>query len=252
MKSLIKSIIRRFKHQLEFIFSIEARIASKWASKAHQRLMYAQWEIMPQPEFFDHHIDLYYQWPITRNPLWLERGIFGSLALKGGTVLELSCGDGFNAKNFYSIRSKSIVACDFDPIAVNLAKQKNYAVNVDFQLADIRTAMPAGTFDNIIWDAAIEHFTPDEINKIMRDIKERLSKNGILSGYTVAEQHVGGKQNPHHEYEFQDMADLKRFFTPHFKNVKVFETIYSTRHNLYFWASDGTLPFDPSWEHLSN
>lgn len=38
-----------------------------------------------------------------------------------------------------------------------------------------------------------------------------------------------------------------RFLTPHFTNVRVFETIYPDRHNLYFWASDASIPFDADW-----
>ena len=71
-----------------------------------------------------------------------------------------------------------------------------------------------------------------------------------MSGYTLVEK---GDQKEHlrqHEYEFKDMNDLKRFLAPHFKNVKVFETIYPERHNLYFWASDGVLPFDNEWPHM--
>ncbi len=45
------------------------------------------------------------------------------------------------------------------------------------------------------------------------------------------------------------MQDLKRFLTPHFKNVRVFETIYPERHNLYFWASDAVIPFASDWPH---
>lgn len=44
--------------------------------------------------------------------------------------------------------------------------------------------------------------------------------------------------------------DLLRLLAPHFKNVKVFETIYPTRHNLYFFASEyAALPFDANWTH---
>jgi hypothetical protein len=53
---------------------------------------------------------------------------------------------------------------------------------------------------------------------------------------------------PHHEYEFKSKEDLTRFFYPHFKNVKVFETLYPDRHNLYFWASDGIVPFMDGWK----
>jgi len=107
--------------------------------------------------------------------------------------------------------------------------------------------MPEGKFENIIWDAAIEHFTPTEIAKILEGIKSRLTDDGILSGYTIVERTDGTKSLSQHEYEFKSKEDLLRFFTPHFRNVTVFETEYPERHNLYFWASDGVLPFGPGW-----
>jgi cyclopropane fatty-acyl-phospholipid synthase-like methyltransferase len=112
--------------------------------------------------------------------------------------------------------------------------------------------MPIGLFDNVIWDAAIEHFTEIEINEIMKNIKSRLKSNGILTGYTILEQSNGEKSLSHHEREFKSKDDLKSFFEPHFKNIKVFETIYPSRHNLYFYASDGILPFDKDWEFITS
>lgn len=232
---------------LEAVAQLECRIAAAWVRGAHRRLKLAQWDLPPSPEHFDHSIDLYYQWLATRNPLWLERGVFGGLALKGGAVLELSCGDGFNARNFYSLRSERVIACDFDPKAIQTAKTKNAADNVEFRLADIRSEMPTGKFENIVWDAAIEHFTEDEIAKLMADIKDRLTDDGILSGYTLVEKADGSKALEEHEYEFKDKQDLMRFFVPHFKHVTVFETLYPSRHNLYFWASDGDLPMTETW-----
>ena len=225
---------------------LEAAISSKWAAGAHRRLMHAQWRMGDNPEFFDHHIDLFYQWTTTRSSFWVERGVFGGIALKGKNVLELACGDGFNAKNFYSSRSKHVLACDFDKAAIATAKAKNSAPNVTFLLADIRTDMPEGTFENIVWDAAIEHFLPPEIADIMANIKKRLTPDGVLSGYTL----VDGPETIHqHEYQFKDLPDLASFLTPHFKNVRVFETHHPDRHNLYFWASDGSVPFDTDWPH---
>jgi len=235
------------KPVIEQVLQIESRLASRWVFSAHKRLMAVQWGLPPQPEHFDHHIDLFYQWLASRNSLWLERGVFGSLGLQGGDVLELACGDGFNARNFYSLRSRRVVACDFDPKALQTARRKNSAPNIEFVLADIRNAMPSGTFENIVWDAAIEHFTPNEIQGILQNIKLRLASMGILSGYTIVENHDGTKALQDHEYEFKNKEDLLRFFTPHFLNVTVFETIYPNRHNLYFWASDGSLPFGSDW-----
>jgi SAM-dependent methyltransferase len=239
------------KRLAEAVFGLEARLAARWAYWAHKRLMDAQWYIKPNPEWFDHHLDLYYCFLRDRNSLWVERGAFGSLALKHGDLLELACGDGFNSRNFYSLRSRRVVACDFDPTALATARRKNSAPNVEYILADIRTQMPEGRFENVVWDAAIEHFTPAEIAKIMADIKRRLTPDGILSGYSIVERAGGGKAIHQHEYEFADMDDLKRFLSPHFRNVKVFETIFPSRHNLYFWASDGALPFDAGWPHMA-
>ncbi|MCX6982859.1 MAG: class I SAM-dependent methyltransferase [Verrucomicrobiota bacterium] len=250
----MKSIVRRFRLKgiWESFLQRLARMSARWASRTHKWLMDCQWGIPPQPEHFDHQIDLFYQWLSTRNSLWTERGCFGALALKGQRVLELACGDGFNARNFYSLRSVEIIACDFDPLAIQTARTKNSAPNVTFILADIRTHMPTGTFDNVIWDAAIEHFTENEIAALMQDIKARLTDAGVLSGYTIVERE-GGKHLTHHEYEFKNKEDLLRFFTPHFKFVRVFETIYPSRHNLYFWASDelASVPFSSEWCHAT-
>jgi len=237
------------KPMLEMMVQLECSIATRWVSGSHKRLMAVQWGILPHPEHFDHKIDLFYQWLSTRNSLWLERGVFGSLALQGGSLLELACGDGFNARNFYSLRSRQVVACDYNPGAIRTAKNKNKASNVDFVLADIRTDMPQGKFENVVWDAAIEHFTEEEIGNILKDIKSRLTEQGILSGYTIVEKQDGTKSLDAHEYEFKSKEDLMRFFTPHFKNVTVFETLYPNRHNLYFWASNGHLPFSSDWPH---
>lgn len=252
MKKFALSILSFFKPIIVCIFEAESFIAKKWAAGAHKRLFYASWGIPSSPEFFDHQIDLFYYWQKSRMAFWLERGVFGSLALKrNGNMLELACGDGFNARNFYSGIVNTITACDFDKSAIATAKRKNKAPNLKYVLADIRTNMPEGLFDNIAWDAAIEHFKPEEISSIMIDIKKRLKEGGILSGYTIVERE-SGKSLEQHEYEFKNMGDLKRFFEPVFKNVIVFETIYQQRHNLYFWASDGVIPFSGDWPHWLN
>jgi len=214
----------------------------------HNLQMFAEWNTPPAPEWFDHYMDQHDQWHRTGNPLWVERGCFGLLAIGAqARVLELCCGDGFNARHFYAIRARQVVACDFDPTAITHAQRYNAAPNVEFRVADIRDNMPEGPFDNIVWDAAIEHFTETEIDKILRSIRGRLKPGGVLSGYTLVERADHVKHLVHHEYEFKSKEDLLRFFEPHFRNVTVFETVYPTRHNLYFWASEGEVPFGDGW-----
>jgi hypothetical protein len=80
----MKKLLGKIKFILEYIATLECYFARKWVSSAHKRLMKVQWGIPPGPEHFDHHIDLFYQWLATRNSRWLERGVFGSLALQVG------------------------------------------------------------------------------------------------------------------------------------------------------------------------
>lgn len=188
---------------------------------------------------------MYYSWFHSRESFPVERGVFSSLAItRNSRVLELCCGDGFNTHHFYSLRASHVVAIDFDDEAIRWARRNYRASNVIFQTGDIRFDLPDTLFDNIVWDAAIEHFTETEIMDLMSKIKSILVPDGTLSGYTIVEPSHGGKHLHQHEYEFHSKEDLARFFSPFFKNVQVIETVFPLRTNLYFFASDGLLPFE--------
>lgn len=241
-----------------------AQLVRKWnlipAIKAYNRFMRrmvgfghklqfeAEWRVDPNPEWYDHLIFQYWLWPISRNPMTWERGVFSMLPMnKGCRVLDLCCGGGFFAHHFFSSRASAVVSVDFDPIAIAHAKKNFQAPNVEYVCADIRTDMPGGDFDNIVWDAAIEHFTLEEAAKLLRDMKQRLGRTGILSGYTLVEKAIG-KSLSHHEYEYKSKEELAGVLKRQFANVMVFENQshdqFEDRHNLYFYASDGPLPFD--------
>jgi cyclopropane fatty-acyl-phospholipid synthase-like methyltransferase len=142
------------------------------------------------------------------------------------------------------LRSKAVVGVDFDKEAIFWAKLNHSAPNVSYLVGDIRYDIPDGPFDNVIWDAAVEHFTELEIKSLMARIKAVMAPGAILSGYTVQEAEHGKKHLHQHEYEFHDKKDLARFFEPYFRNVQVYETVYPNRTNLYFYATDSTLPFE--------
>jgi SAM-dependent methyltransferase len=252
VRRALKVIARPLKRPLEALFMLEADIAAAWASGAHRRLHRANWQIAPTPEYYNHRLDLYWQWRANRNSSWLERGVFSMVAIKPeAKVLELCCGDGFNAYHFYSKRAGEVIAVDFDPHAIAAAKRYYALPQLRYEVADIRTDIPAGDFDNVVWDTAIAHFTEQEIATIMPAIKARLAqRGGVLSGNTIVERIDGSKQLDQHEYEFKSKDDLARFLKPHFKNVTVFETFFPGRHNLYFWASDGVVPFRKDWEEI--
>lgn len=250
MKRIVATLVHLLRpFGARWILQQTNRGVRKLAAATHFLQYVVEWGAQPNPEWFDHFIDQYYIWKKTGNPLPWERGIFALLAIKDDAkILELCCGDGFNSHHFYAIRSSSITALDFDPHAIRAATRNFKNAKITFLLGDIRKDMPDEKYDNIVWDAAIEHFTESEIATIMNGIKKRLRVGGILSGYTIVERPEGRASHHEHEYEFKSKEDLLRFLTPQFKHVKVFETIYPSRHNLYFYASDeATLPFDAPW-----
>lgn len=250
MKIKVKALLffRRALHIVSLIRFVNRKIRGL-SRYMHKVQFWIEWRV-DNPEYFEHEMDLNWQWHETRSAYPMERGVFSSFALGNnlppiGQTLDLCCGTGFYSYYFYSKRSLKVIGIDFDFKAIEFAK-KNYqnAKNIEFIVGDIRVDIPEGPFGNIIWDAAIEHFTEIEIKNLMGRIKTVLLPGGILSGYTIVEGADGEKHLHQHEYEFHDKEDLARFLTPHFKNVQVFSTVYPDRVNLYFYASDGLLPFE--------
>lgn len=246
----IKSLVLRTLSTLKKVTPIVAimRWMNFWirrlARLTHRLQFLVEWAV-DNPEYFDHNVDMYCSWFHSRESFPAERGVLSSLAItQGSRVLELCCGDGFNAHHFYSLRASSVLAIDFDVEAIRWARRNYRTPNVCFELGDIRKDIPSGPFDNIVWDAAIEHFTESEIANLMYRVKSVLAPEGVLSGYTIVETLDGGKHLHQHEYEFQSKEDLARFLVPHFKCVQVIETVFPSRTNLYFFASDHMLPFD--------
>lgn len=222
-----------------------SRSVNFWIHGLYLRL---HWSLPPEPEWQDQYTTLHYIWRRYNKPDVAERGCMALLGIaSNATVLELCAGDGFFTKHFHAARAKNVVAVDFDPEVVAHARRYNSATNVSYDVVDIRTSLPEGSFDNVIWNGAIEHFSTSEVEMIMARIKSRLVRGGLLSGYTIAE--VPGTTLSHHEQKFNSSDHLGNLLAKFFLNVKVVESKWPpTVHNLYFYASDGELPFDEGWE----
>lgn len=219
----------------------------------HRAKFECDWSVPPAPEFNDQFVNQFYLLPEFKRSFWLEGAVFCGLALESGTrILELCCGMGWYTDYFYSPFASEIVAVDFDPRAIEMARRFHRRPNIKYEIMDIRDKFPSGPFASVIWDGAIEHFTEREIDGIMQKMRSAMAPGARLIGYTVAES-AAAPQLPTHETHFQGIAHLGGILKRHFKNVRVFERVHPTlsppRHNLFFYASDGALPFDQEWEH---
>lgn len=154
---------------------------------------------------------------------WVEKNAINTLpkkALQGGRVIEFACGDGFNSRNFCSLRSQHVIVCDYDPQAVAITKSKNIAPNVSYILADICHDMSDGKFDNIMLDAALEQFNADELQKNLKEIKSRLTTTGILSGHSVVKDSYEISVYSHNKLEFESKEESLNFLSIFFKKLQ--------------------------------
>jgi SAM-dependent methyltransferase len=231
-----------------------AQATREASSFAHQFKSFLDWQIAPVPEFNDHFINQFFLMPAQKRTFWLEGAVFCGLGLGAGVnrILEICCGTGFYTDFFYSPFASEIVAVDYDPRAIEFAGKFHQQPNIKYELCDIRSSLPAGPFDAVIFDAAIEHFTAPEIDKIMAKMKSVGKDKFLLAGYTVAES-ADHPEHPDHETHFRGLEDLGLLLRRYFQNVRTFERIHPTlqppRHNLFFYASDGPIPFDAEWPH---
>ena len=62
--------------QLTTLVDGACRLSRDHAARAHRLKMAHDWSVPPQPEWFDHFCDLYYQFRDLRASLWLERQRF--------------------------------------------------------------------------------------------------------------------------------------------------------------------------------
>lgn len=217
----------------------------------HAWQFHLEWRIPPAPEWYDQFLAVHYNLRRLQQPYAWERGIFNLMVMdQGARVLELCCGGGFFTYYCYAGRASHIAAVDFDPTAITHAQRHNQAANITYSVRDIRHQLPTGPFDNVVIDAAIEHFTEMEIAEIMGRVKDSLAPGGRIIGSTLVQKGSDFRHDDH-EYEFSSKQDLARFLSPHFRNIQVIETTYPDRTNLYFFASDEALPLDHAmlkWE----
>jgi len=211
------------------------------AKRVHELGMHLQfqrdWGVAPNPEWFNHDLD-FALFATRRQPHFFERGVYASEIVGGKRVLDVCCGDGSVAALFIAPQAKSVLGVDFDPNAIKHARKRwSEYENCRFELMDIRKLdVHAQAFDVILWDAAIEHFTQDEIDHIFGSLKRCMTSDGILHGSSIKKREQ--KSHHDHEYEFATLQELKAFLGKYFRHVEAWERTHPDRTSLYFRCSD--------------
>jgi SAM-dependent methyltransferase len=115
----------------------------------------------------------------------LEREVQAHLKKLKGRILVIGCGSGKEAYRFDG-HGNSVVAVDFSPVAIGLAKRdpRNRSVQFllgDFYDLDLMTFEKGETFDGIVANAAFVHlYQRDDIDEILAKVWRRLEPGGVF------------------------------------------------------------------------
>lgn len=181
--------------------------------------------------WYDHR----YDW--ARGPenwMWYERGILGHHYIrKGDRVLDLCCGDGMFSGLVFSKKASLIHGIDRSSQVIALARELYARESVMFFESNVlKDDFPAPEYDTVVFFAAIEHFTREEIHYLLDKIVQVLAPGGILLGSTLL---LGKSGNPEHAIEFESVKELEKLLTSHFKNVTTWTTVWNEyRTEVYF------------------
>ena len=227
------------------------------------------WGKIPRTEWMDHDQDTFFQYNFNGAFFHFERGLiprmlvskiffqrkdFESLSIeKNINILDLCSGDSYISQKFFFDSSKKVVSIDLDQKALQRGKarlkrekflnQNHSFFQCDIEKEDLQDFLKKNNidcdFDLVLFNAAIEHFKPEQLDYIFNSAKKVMKSESIFFTYTIVEDE--NKQNylpDHHEMFFKGSKNLSEVVGKYFANTKTYENLVNKRHNIYCVASN--------------
>jgi ubiquinone/menaquinone biosynthesis C-methylase UbiE len=133
----------------------------------------------------------------------------------GDRVLDIGCGDGFFTRRFYADRAGLVDAIDIEESSIVHAQRYHADPKINYVKCDaVAEPFPAASYDAVIWNGAIGHFSEADTAIVLRKIRACLGPTGVFAG----SESLGVEGHDHHQY-FPDEAAVQRLFTPYFRYV---------------------------------
>jgi SAM-dependent methyltransferase len=141
---------------------------------------------------------------------------------EGDYVLDIGCGDGGLTKRFYAPRAAHVDAIDIETSAIEYAAKYNPASNISYhQLDAVADPFPRSTYDLIVFDGAIGHFTREGSAAVLKKISSALGPGGVFCG----SESIGVEQQDHLQI-FSTPDALRSLLQEQFKHVRLKQQEY--------------------------
>lgn len=227
------------------------------------------WGKIPRTEWMDHDQDTFFQYNYNGSFFHFERGLiprmlvskiffqkkdFDNLSIERNiNILDLCSGDSYISQKFFFDSSNKVVSIDLDQNALQRGKarlkrekflnQNHSFLQCDIEKEDLQDFLKKNNinfnFDLVLFNAAIEHFKPEQLDYIFNSTKKVMKVKSIFFTYTIVEDE--NKQNylpEHHEMFFKGSKNLSEVLGKYFTNRKTYENLVNKRHNIYCVASN--------------
>jgi 2-polyprenyl-3-methyl-5-hydroxy-6-metoxy-1,4-benzoquinol methylase len=187
--------------------------------------------------------------PATVGAFPFLRGFFAMMAVnEGDKVLDISCGDGFFSKRFFSTKATHVDAFDIETYAIEMANRYNADPKVSYFVRDaIADPFPSDGYDVVIWDGGIAHFPPGTNDLMMAKIRTALKPGGLF----VGSESLGFDGSEDHLQRWMHEGEVRAMLSPYFKFVEVYTTSYfynlertGSRGEFYWRCSDSEAALD--------
>jgi len=147
----------------------------------------------------------------------LHRYAMLSEIVKGKTVLDIACGEGYGS-NILSKNANKVIAIDIDAATIKKASIKYKKENLSFKTGAVQKIFcEEQSIDIIVCFETIEHV--EDHNKVMSEFKRVLRPEGLLIISTPDKLNYSDKSdyiNPFHKKELYD-TEFKTLITDHFQ-----------------------------------
>jgi SAM-dependent methyltransferase len=190
------------------------------------------------PHFFDQRISWYFAGFGRRpsGPYSLFRGFYSADVVRpGDLLLDIGCGDGFYTERFYSTRCAAVDAIDIEPEAIAHARARHSADNIRYHLLDAVTEpFPGSSYDVVVWDGAIGHFSGSDSARMLKKIRRALAPGGVF----VGSESLGVEGSDHLQF-FGSLTALRQILSEHFRFIQLkrqdYEILGGQKHSEGYW-----------------